>query len=118
MLIGPKASATSFLLGSPHTIVHFSAFLQRLIEGFQRKQDQQCHELMVQTCQNHLAREYYNAQIKDLFMGQIAIAAIVIANRGLFSNAIHSTIDGFNKQAFFGLGRLMCFQTPVVAEDE
>lgn len=118
MLIGPKALVTRFLLGFSYTIVEFSAFLQRLIKGVLRDHGQQCHELLVQTCQNHLALEYSNAQTKDLFMGQIAIAAIAIANQGLFGKAIHSTIDGFSTQDFFDLGRLMCFHTPVIAEDE
>ena len=119
MLIIPKAFTTDFLLGSNRSLNHFERFLKRLQNLFRtRNNDQQIRELIVQTCQNHLTEEYPNAWSKDLFMGKVAVAAVFIADQGLFRNAVHSVTTGFNESIFSVLGELICLQTPVVPEKE
>jgi hypothetical protein len=83
-----------------------------------RNNDPHIRELIVQTCQNHSTSDYPDSGKKDLFLGPIAIAAMVIADQGLFRDAVHSVTDSFDENAFFILGELICFQAPAVLADE
>ncbi len=97
----------------------FRGFLQRLQNRFKiRDNDQPTRELIVQACESNLSRKYPNIGTKDSFLGQIAIAAISIANNGLFRDAVDSLSSGFDKTTFFDLGKLICFQSPVVLANE
>ena len=83
-----------------------------------RNNDPHIRELIVQTCQNHLTSDYPDTGKKDLFLGPIAITAVVIADQGLFRDAVRLVTNGFDENAFFGLGGLICFQPAAVLEDE
>lgn len=118
MVIVPKAHVTQFLLGSPSTIDNFRAFLQRLKQYFRTRQAQHGRELILQTCQRHLTLKYANAEMKDLFLGQIALAGVFLADQELFRKAVQSVTDGFDTKTFFELGALTSFQAPVIPEAE
>lgn len=119
MLIVRKPSATDFLLGNGHKLCHFEDLLQRLQTCFKmRNNDPHMRELIVQTCQNHLTLDDPDSGKKDLFLGPIAIAAMAIADQGLFRDAVHSVTDSFDDNSFFILGELICFQAPAALEDE
>ncbi|MCJ1391367.1 hypothetical protein MMC18_004230 [Xylographa bjoerkii] len=117
MLIVPKALVTAFLLGKNHNVEDFKGLLQRLHTCFRtRNNDQHIRELIVQTCQNHLTLAYQNNGMKDLFLGQIAAAAMFVADQSLFRNAVRLVTSGFDESTFFALGELVDFQAPVIPE--
>lgn len=119
IIIVLKASTTDFLLGTNHTARDFQSLLQRLQKCFQtRHSDRHIRELVVQTCQNHLALVYPDVETKDLFMGHIAVAAMSIAHQGLFQNAVSAVTNGFDEGTFSVLGKLISFDRPVVPEYE
>lgn len=118
MLIIPKASITRFLLGYGYNLRDFKDFLQRLQDCFKmRNNDRHIRELIVQTCQNHLKRAYLDNVTKDLFLGPVAVAAIFIADQGLFRSTVRSVTNGFDENTFSAFGELICFKTPMVPED-
>lgn len=119
MLIVPKASVTSFLLGYGCNLDHFMDLLQHLQDCFKmQNNDPDIRELIVQTCQNHLTRAYQDDRKKDLFLGPIAVAAIFIVDQSLFRHAVRSVTDSFDKSTFLILGEHICLQTLVVPENE
>ena len=119
MLILPKADTTAFLLGSNHDLDDFKGFLQRLQGYFQTRNDNKLiREFLVQTCQKHLKLRYAKDITKDLFLGPIAHAAVLIRDQGLFQDCVRSVTNGFDESTFGALGELICLQTPVVPETE
>jgi hypothetical protein len=74
--------------------------------------------LIVQTCQDHLTLKYATAVTKDLFLGQIATAAVSLDDQELFRKATHLVTNHFDEKTFFELGKFFSFQTPVIPEDE
>ena len=119
MIIVPKASVTSFLLGYGYHLDHFTDLLQRLQVCFKmRNNDPDIRELIVQTCQNHLTQVYGDHRTKDLFLGPIALAAIFIVDQKLFRHAVRSFTDSFDKSTYSALGEHICLQTPGVPENE
>ncbi|MCJ1243689.1 hypothetical protein MMC30_000886 [Trapelia coarctata] len=119
MLIVWKATVTNFLLGGNHSLDDFRNFLKRLQERFKmRNEDSDTRELMVQTCRKHLKRSYHDDGTRDLFLGPIAIAAIVMADQDLFRNSVRLVTNGFDVSTFFGFGELVCFLKPVFPETD
>jgi hypothetical protein len=92
----------------------FKDILQRLCTCFKRNNDPHIRDLIIQACRKTTPPN----GTRDSFLGEIAIAAIVIADQDLFRDAVHLVVDGFDESAFYTLGGLTCFQALVVPEDE
>ena len=119
MLIIRKDSVTDFLLGSGHNANRFGGLLERLQERMNTAENKYfARELIDQSCQKHLSRAYQDPTTKDSFLGKIASAAIFIGDRDLFRNAACSVVDGFDESFFITLGGTLCFEKPVIPQDE
>jgi hypothetical protein len=117
LLIVLNDEVTRCLLGYRYTSVDFKTLLQRLQEGLQtRNSTLDMRWAIIQTCEYHLTRKYENNKSKDMFMGPIAIAAIVVEDANLFRRAVRSVKNGFDIDTFSTLGELICFDKPVVEE--
>ena len=112
MVIVPKAKAVGFLQGS--TVNHLRTLLTGLTENLRRGGDGQCtRELIVQICQRKLATGRSVPEV----LGEVAKAAMSIADRSLFNGAVRAGETAFDDWSFSNLGRLIRFQTPLAWED-
>ena len=119
MIIFFKDSVTEFLLGNNHSVGRFREFLNRLHELFIRRNDNTAiRELIVQSCEVHLAKQYPTPETKDSFLGHIATAALKISDQGLFKNAIRSTATVLHEDVFFTLGEALHAQCAFITEGE
>ena len=84
MLIVPKVLAPSFLLGSTYTVGRLNSFLWDLHDHLQMGLSQQSRELIFQTCQAVFKLNFSKGEVRDVYLGQIAIAAIFIADQEIF----------------------------------
>jgi hypothetical protein len=121
MIILRKTSVTDFLLGRSPTLAHFENLLQRLRTCFRmRHNDPHIRYLIDQACQNVLKRLAADpgGEKKDWFLSPIAVAAMAIADKGLFRDAVRSITNRFDGGTYLTFGELICFQAPAVMEDE
>jgi hypothetical protein len=100
---------TEFLLGSDHTLLEYSNFLQRLFNHLRDRDGNErniSREIIVQTCRKHIGKPYTDNCSKDYFMGPTAIAALRIEDPDLARAALHVVKDSFDTSTFWDLGRL------------
>ena len=118
MIIVSKDLLSEFLLGSNHSVRQFSVFLNRLYELFKEQNDNtEFRELIVQSCEVHLAERYPTQSEKDSFLSHIAATAVKISDHKLFKTAIQSTAIVLDEDVFFIFGEMLQLQSASV-EDE
>lgn len=116
MLIVPKTQTADFLLGQNPGLDSIKLFLERLRQYLKIKDHDQhtVRELIVQTCRNHERLKYQDPDVNDMFLGQIAMAAMCIGDEHRFRESILAVTNGFDRKTFFVLGELTCFPEPVI----
>ncbi len=119
MILVPKCSITSFLLGKDASQHDLKGLIARLKERMEMQNDDPTsQELLVQICQSALSAKYKGDEHKDLHLGPVAVTAVFMQDASLFTKTIEQTARGFDEDSYSALGELICLQDLVVSEDE
>ena len=119
MVLVPKGSIKSFLLGKNTSQHDLKRLIERLKERMEMQNDDPTsQELLLQVCQSALSAKYKSDEHKDLHLGPVAVTAVFLQNASLFSKIIEQTTRGFDEDSYSALGELICLQDLVVSEDE
>ena len=108
-IVVSRDCVTEFLLGSNHNLTHYYQFLQRLFAAMRDQNGDErrlFREMIVQTCQKHIERQYTRNGDKDRFMGPTALASLRIENPEAAKAALYAVKDSFDTSTFQDLGRL------------
>lgn len=119
MIVVPKGSTAIFLLGGRYNYDSFKNFLERLQQCFRiEDKDPFVRELIVQACKDGLRKSSREDNTKNLFLGSVAVAAIIIRDEGLFKRAVDALTHAFDENTSRVLGDIISLQTPVIPMEE
>ena len=119
MVLVPKCSIKSFLLGKDASQHDLKRLIERLKERMEMQNDDPTsQELLLQICQSALSTKYKGDEHKDLHLGPVAVTAVSLQEASLFTKTIEQTTWGFDEDSYSALGELICLQDLAVSEDE
>lgn len=115
MLIVRRSTFCKFLLGQTYTLAKFEELISRLKSTDQAQNGLlQARDMIVQTCQDHLAITYPKDEQKTMFLGAAAAAALSIRDEQLFQRALSLTKDGFDAHHWRMHGTMLSFEKPAI----
>lgn len=119
MILLPKHSFKSFLLGREFSHYDLKRLINRLRQHMETQRDNPItRELLLQVCQSTLSARYESDEHKDHHLGSVAVAALILQDASLFTKAIEQSARGFDKDSYSTLGEIICLQDLVVSEDK
>lgn len=118
MILVPKDTLSSFLLGMSASLDNQKRLIERLKQRMKRvNDDPPSRELLLQICKNVLWAHYTSDKHQDLHLGPIAVTAVLLQEASLFAKTIERTTGGFDEASYAALGEIVCLQDLVVSED-
>ncbi|KAL9628082.1 MAG: hypothetical protein Q9164_007397, partial [Protoblastenia rupestris] len=119
MIIVPSLIIMWFLLGMHYSHKDLDRLMRRLKERLEKKgDDMNLRGLVLEICHSSLTRNYESDEVRDLYMGPVAVIAAFMQDASLFTETVKQTARGFEKNYYYALGEVICLEDHAVLEHE
>ena len=100
MIIVPRTSLMSFLLGKLYSHHSLDCLVGRLRETIQSDDATQLRSMLLQLCLSCLSRNYESDEARSLYLGNVAVNAAFLREETLFTNVVEQISGSLAKNHY------------------